>query len=108
MKRSTPTWTGSPDIVVAVGQPSLFQASEELEPTAVLRRKGLFREQVELGAPVEQARADVDKAVLRPSGNRQRAVPVKRGRKASGSESVQLWSRATKFALPSSVANLSS
>ena len=88
MKRSTPTWTGSPDIVVAVGQPSLFQASEEPEPTAVLRRKGLVREQVELGAPVEQARADVDKAVLRPSGNRQRAVPVKRGRKASGGAEV--------------------
>ena len=87
-RRSTPTWPRSPDIVTGVGQPPLFQTSEEPALTEAQRRDELFRKQVELGIPVDLARAYADKVVLHPGSNRQPAAPVKRSRKKSSGTQV--------------------
>lgn len=66
------------------GQTPLFSANDTPALTEAQQREELFRKQVELGTPVDQARAYADRVVLGAAAARKRAPAVKRGRKAAG------------------------
>lgn len=66
------------------GQTPLFSASDTPALTEAQQREELFRRQVELGTPVDQARAYAYRVVLGAAAARKRAPAVKRGRKAAG------------------------
>lgn len=64
------------------GQTPLFSAIDTPELTEAQQREELFRKQVELGIPVDQARAYADRVVLGTPAARKRSSAVKRIKKA--------------------------
>ena len=70
--------------MATAGQPPLFPASDAPTLTEEQQREELFRKQVELGTPADQARAYADRVVLRTGAPRKKAAAAKRVKKASG------------------------
>ncbi|HQC99299.1 MAG TPA: replication initiator protein A [Aquabacterium sp.] len=70
--------------MATAGQPPLFPANDAPALTEAQRREELFRKQVELGTPADQARAYADRVVLRTGVPRKKAAAAKRGKKAGG------------------------
>lgn len=66
------------------GQTPLFSVNDAPGLTEAQQREELFRKQVELGTPVDQARAYADRVALGAAAVRKRAPAVKRGKKAVG------------------------
>lgn len=65
------------------GQTPLFSANDTPALTEAQQREELFRRQVELGTPADQARAYADRVVIGAAAARKRSPAVKRGRKAA-------------------------
>lgn len=63
------------------GQTPLFSANDTPALTEAQQREELFRRQVELGTPADQARAYADRVVISAATARKRSPAVKRGRK---------------------------
>jgi len=70
--------------MATAGQPPLFPANDAPALTEEQQREELFRKQVELGTPADQARAYADRVVLRAGAPRKKAAAAKRGKKAGG------------------------
>jgi hypothetical protein len=69
--------------VAVPGQTPLFSANDTPALTEAQQREELFRRQVELGTPADQARAYADRVVIGAAAARKRSPAVKRGRKAA-------------------------
>ena len=89
-RRLTPTWPRSPEAVATARQPSLFSANDAPVLTEEQQREELFRKQVDLGIPTDQAHAYADRVVLRVGAPSKRATVAKRNKKASGGAEAPL------------------
>lgn len=68
--------------MAVVGQTPLVPANDALTLTEEQQREELFRKQVALGTPADQARAYADRVVLHTGALRQRTAATKRGKGA--------------------------
>jgi hypothetical protein len=76
--------------VATARQPPLFPANDAPVLTEAQQREELFRKQVALGTPADQARAYADRVVLRTGAPRKKAAAAKRGKKACGGAEAPL------------------
>lgn len=99
MRRLTPIWPSWGDAVAVSRQPPLFSANDAPVLTEDQQRDDLYRKQVELGIPADQARAYADRVVLRADTPKPRAAAAKRGKRASADADAPL-SAAEALAAP--------
>lgn len=76
--------------MATAGQPPLFPANDAPALTEEQPREELFRKQVELGTPADQALTYADRVVLRAGAPRKKAAAPKRGKKTSGGAEAPL------------------